>query len=118
MFLKETGDWKRFRALEEGMPEVDFHPDSWGEDAGEFTDFHSKMSMVFDRALEGLQQAQLAGNKYVLFTHGRSTSRSGRTSARSVVRQLMRSKEATPYLIRKDCIQHESVFVACIREVK
>jgi hypothetical protein len=118
MFLKETGDWRRFRTLEKGMPEVDFHPGGWGEETGEFTDFHSKMDRVFERALEGLQQAQLAGNSYVLFTHRKSTSRSGRTSARSVVRKLMRSKEATPYLIRKDCIQHESVFVACIRESK
>ena len=30
----------------------------------------------------------------------------------------MRSAEATPYIIRSDCIQHDSVFVATIRRLK
>lgn len=117
MTLKETGDWKRFRLLSEKMREVDFHPSSWSECDGKSPHFESRMEMVYDRALEGLKKAQEAGESYVMFTHGNSTSRVGRKSARSVVRSLIRSKEATPYLVRKLNIEHESVFVACIRQL-
>ena len=30
----------------------------------------------------------------------------------------MRSPEATPYIIRRECIQHDSVFVAAIKSAK
>jgi hypothetical protein len=73
------------------------------------------MGNVWERAFEALRGAHEQGAKYVLFTHGSSTSRLGKTTARSQVRGLMRSKEATPYILRSKCIQHDTVFVAAIR---
>jgi hypothetical protein len=45
-------------------------------------------------------------------------SRPGKTTARSVVRGFMRSKEATPFVVKVDCIQHNTVFIAKIRSAK
>src|ERR1035437_9916430 len=53
-----------------------------------------------------------------MFLHGWSTSRPGNTTSRSQVRKLMQSKESTPYIVRRDCIQHDTVFVAAIRPLK
>jgi hypothetical protein len=77
--------------------------------------YWERMDSVWDRALEALEKAQEQGVSYVLFTHGWSTSSPGKTTARSQVRKLMRSPTATPYILRSECIQHESVFVAAIR---
>ena len=73
------------------------------------------MGEVYETALDALVKAYEDGVEYVLFTHGYSTSRPGQTTARSTVRALMRSKEATQYIIRRDCIQNNAVFVAAIR---
>lgn len=90
-------------------------------------DLHSghrdRRTMAYDEAmadvekttLAALIKAQAEGREWLLVTHGRSTSRPGRTTARSVVRGLMRSSEATPYIIRKESIQHDSVFAAKLR---
>jgi len=107
----ESGDWTGFRKLP-GVVEVDFHR-SGEEYDGNYSDM---MAGLADEVLGALRDAQQAGVKYVLFTHGWSTSVGWkRTTARSVVRGLMRSPEATPYIIRRECIQHDSVFVAAIR---
>jgi hypothetical protein len=53
-----------------------------------------------------LQKAQKKGRPYIMFVHGSSTSRPGKTTARSVVRQFMRSPDATPLIERNGCIQH------------
>ena len=106
-------NWTEFRKLPDLM-EVDFH---WSDN--ECTgNYYQNMQAVKNRALKSLQQAQEEGKKFVLFTHGSSTSRRGNTTSRSQVRGLMRSKEATPYISRKDCIQHNSVFVAAIKSKK
>ena len=76
------------------------------------------MQAVWDRALSALVEAQRSGKKYVLLTHGSTTSRIGKMTARSQVRKLLRSKEATPYVIRRESIQHDSVFVAAIRPLE
>jgi len=76
------------------------------------------MAAVYSDALEALKNAQLNKLDYVVFTHGWSTSRPGTITSRSHVRKLMRSREATPYIIRRNCIQHHSVFVAAIRPTK
>jgi len=110
MFKKEAGDWKRYRAL--SPTEVDFHNSEVGRRENPY---ESAMSDVHDKALEALKAAQQQGHAHVLFTHGSSTSRIGKTTARSVVRNLMKSKDATPYIVRGNCIQHESVFLAAIR---
>lgn len=109
-FKFEDKNWVEYRNLPDLM-EVDFHF-SPGESLGTF---HDNMRDVHDRTMWALQEAQCGGKQHVLFTHGRSTSRPGKTSARSVVRRVMRSKNATPYLLRARCIQHPSVFVAAIR---
>ena len=107
----EVGNWTRYRELP-GLVEVDFHRS--GEEGGGYYEDH--MAGVYEDALAALRQAQEEGAQYVLLTHGRSTS-SGwkKTTSRSVIRGLMRSPAATPYLDRRRCIQHESVFVAAIR---
>jgi hypothetical protein len=44
---------------------------------------------------QNLTTAQNNGRPYLMFVHGWSTSRPGKTTARSVVRNFMRSKAAT-----------------------
>ena len=108
MFQKQSGDWTQFRALGT-FQEVDFHDSDLG------LQYWERMEYVWDTAREALQDAYAQGLEYVIFTHGWSTSQLGKTTSRSQVRKLMRSKEATPYIIRRECIQHRSVFVAAIR---
>ncbi len=109
-----TGNW----TLLQGRPDVmkvDFHHD--GKRDHDLS-YWEAMEQVREKALSALKTAQIAGCKGVLFTHGRSTSRPGTSTARSVIRKLMRSKDATPYIVRKNCIQHESVFRAAIKKPK
>jgi hypothetical protein len=109
------GDWTRFRNLPGKKIEVDFH---WSESGRERRPYYERMDEVHSEALNALKLAQENGTKYIIFTHGWSTSRLGKTTARSVVRSLMRSPEATPYIVRRDCVQHETVFVAAIRPAR
>ena len=110
MFKKYTGDWTDLRKL--APCEIDYHADPNERDG---LGYWERMDETFKGALEILKHAQEDGHTYVMFRHGSSTSRWGATTHRSQIRKLMRSKEATPYIIRKDCIQHRSVFVAAIR---
>lgn len=111
-FSYKTGDWVQYRQLPD-LIEVDFH---WvGENGGSY---YENMDAVWERALSALAQAYTQDKKFVLFTHGWSTSGMGKTTARSQVRRLMRSKFATLYISRDTCIQHDSVFVAAIRPKK
>ena len=108
---EEWADWTRFREL--ALPiEVDFHRGPRDPSLP----YDEAMYEVTSTALEALEKAFALGLKHVIFTHGHSTSGPGKASARSQVRQLMRSSEATPYVLRRDCIQHFSCFVAAIRE--
>ncbi len=111
MFKTGSGYWKQYQTLP-SLKEIDFH---YGDLGPREVAYESAMGDVYSQALNGLQEAYREGVQHVLFTHGSSTSRNGMTTARSVVRGLMRSTEATPYIIRKECIQYESVFVAVIR---
>lgn len=110
MFKDAGGDWVALRKLP-GLVEVDFH---WSDRSSDLS-YWEKMGEVYSSAWKALIQAQQDGNQYVMFRHGASTSRIGKSTARSTVRGLMRGKEATPYILRSQCIQHESVFVAAIR---
>ncbi len=112
MFKKNNyySDWVEFRKLPDLM-EVDFH---WSEEGAQ-GHYRENMDAVRKVVLQSLVQAQEQGKQFVLFTHGQSTSHSGKTTSRSQVRGLMRSKEATPYIIRSQSIEHSSVFVAAIR---
>jgi hypothetical protein len=67
------------------------------------------------KTLMNFMETAVRRRPYIMFVHGRSTSRQGKTTARSVVRKFMRSSEATPYIERRCSIQHETVFVARIK---
>lgn len=111
-FQKGRGDWVQYRTLP-NLNEVDFH---WSDNGPREVDYYEGMGQVYKVALESIERAYESGEtQYVMFTHGWSTSRPGRTTSRSVIRGLMRSKAATPYICRKECIQHGSVFVSAIR---
>lgn len=112
-FKYQVGDWVKYRDLP-NLIERDFH---WMQEERTGL-YHENMQAVWDVTLRTLKEAQQQGKIYVLFTHGKSTSRVGKTTARSQVRKLLRSKEATPYVIRRECIEHDSVFVAAIRPLK
>lgn len=107
-------NWTEFRKLP-NLVEVDFH---WSDRGRREVDYAEAMHEVYLVALESIQDAHAKGLSYVLMTHGSSTSRSGKETARSVIRGLMRSKEATPYIVRSRSIQHKSCFVAAIRPIK
>ena len=108
--LRETCNWTEFRDRFD-LDEVDLH---FGRrDLG--VRYDEAMSDVERLVKASLAKAQKAGRPYVMFIHGRSTSRPGQTTARSVVRQFMRSKEATSFIVRSECIVHPTVFVAKIR---
>src|SRR5215467_474911 len=110
---KQTGDWTRYReqfALT-STDEVDLH---FGR-RDPRTPYWEVMNDVAALVEERLREAQKNGRAYVMFVHGYSTSRRGQTTARSVVREFMRSPAATPLIERSNCIQHDTVFVAKVR---
>jgi len=109
-FKFEMRDWIEYRDLPDLM-EVDFHRANQNSRGL----YHENMQSIWDDTLSAVKAAQAQGKKYVLLKHGWSTSHVGKTTSRSQIRKFMRSKEATPYIIRRDCIQHDSVFVAAIR---
>lgn len=111
MIREPYGDWTQYRKLP-GLVEVDFHYSDFGE---RDIPYWEAMDNIRATALDALKSAFEEGKSFVLFTHGSSTSGPGQTTARSQVRGLMKSPDATPYIVRKKCIQHESVFVAAIR---
>jgi hypothetical protein len=77
--------------------------------------YHVVMDEITTIVEAGLKAAQQKGRPYLMFIHGRSTSRRGKKTARSMVRGFMRSKAATPLIERRHCIQHVTVFVAKVR---
>jgi hypothetical protein len=111
-FRRDNGNWTEFRRLP-NLVEVDFH---WSDGGPREVAYWEAMDKVYRVALESIRNAHADGGSYVLMTHGSSTSQGwNRETARSVIRGLMRSKEATPYIVRSQCIQHPSCFVAAIR---
>jgi hypothetical protein len=109
----DTGNWTDYRKRFGLLPqdEIDLH---YGR-RDPHVRYEDVMSGVEETVLNALRQASERGRAYIMFTHGWSTSRMGKTTARSVVRRIMRSKAATPYIVRAGCIQHDSVFVAKVR---
>jgi len=107
------GDWRQYRdSLEGPVIEVDFHRSDCGPRE---IPYEQAMSEVESDTLDALKRAFDMGLAHAIFCHGHSTSSLGRTTARSVIRGLMRGAYATAYIVRRDCIQHDSVFVASIR---
>jgi hypothetical protein len=115
MFRKGTGSWTQYRGL--NIPEVDFHrcDRNPAEGPRPWEPYDARMARVYHDTLAALKDAYERGVPWVLVTHGASTSRPGKMTSRSMVRSLMRSKAATPYIRRRECIQHDTVFVAAIK---
>jgi hypothetical protein len=106
------GDWV---ALRERTPrEVDLH---FGRRAPDQS-YDEAMRDVHHLVIAELKRAKTDGVPFVLFIHGHSTSAGWqKTTARSIVRAVMREPASTPYIIRGECIQHETAFLARIRFV-
>ncbi len=109
-FQKGWGDWKRYRRP--NCREVDLH---FGPRDRQAKSFEQAMAEVTELVERMLRKAQQDGQPYVMFIHGRSTSRRGKMTARSRVRGFMRSPKATPFIQRGHCIQHETIFLAKVR---
>jgi hypothetical protein len=108
----ETGNWTQFRKLPLCI-EVDFHRSEYGPRK---VPYEEAMADVRQDALDAILRAYAMGLRYVLLTHGSSTSRPGQTTARSEIRALMRGTEVSRYVVKKECVQHQSCFVVAIRE--
>jgi hypothetical protein len=106
--------WERYR-LHLGLSpsdEVDLH---FGKRDRSLMTYRQAMAGVTDLVVASLKEARRKGRPYLMFIHGSSTSRRGKTTARSQVRGFMRSKAATPLIDRGGCIQHVTVFVAKLK---
>lgn len=112
MFKNECRNWTEYREFPD-VWEYDFHRFNPNINAPK-PPYYELMDAVYVEAKRVLKTAQDKGYQYVLFTHGWSTSRMGETTTRSQIRKLMKGKDATPFILRKNCIQHDSVFVAAI----
>jgi hypothetical protein len=110
---RQNGNWTDFRELFAltREDEIDLH---FGR-RDPHTPYENVMAEVGELVEKELRKAQKSGRPYLMFVHGRSTSRPGQTTARSVVREFMRSPAATPLIERNGCVQHDTVFVAKIR---
>jgi hypothetical protein len=113
-FQPGRGPWDRYRS-QLGLSrsdEVDLH---FGKRDPSLMTFREAMAGVTALVVASLKDARRNGRSYVVFIHGSSTSRRGKTTARSQVRGFMRSKEATPLIERGECIQHVTVFIAKLK---
>lgn len=109
-FNTYCGDWTDLRG--EGVLEIDgYHPD--GED--DHAPHYERMQNVYDGVFEILREAREQGYEAVLFRHGHSTSRRGKTTSRSQIRKAMRSPGATPFVDRARSVQHPSVFLVRLK---
>jgi hypothetical protein len=116
LFQRGSGDWKQYRSKFDlsNCDEINLH---FGERDRSIISFDEAMAQVTVIVEGALNEAQQSGRPYVMFIHGSSTSRRGKTTARSQVRNFMRSKAATLLVERKHCVQHETVFVAKVRAI-
>ena len=111
-FKGGDGNWVQYRTLPQ-VKEIDLH---YSDHGGMNKPYWERMDDIYEEVLQELKSAYESGDvRFLLIRHGSSTSHRGNTTSRSQVRKLMRSPHATPYLIRKESIQHPSVFVAAIR---
>ena len=115
MFIMGTGSWTEYRTLGDHY-EIDFH-DGYIPGVPKLS-YWERMSSFNERTFDALRTAYENGVPYVIFTHGYSTSGPFKTTARSIVRGIMRDKQSTPFVIKCKSIQHNSVFVAAIRPKK
>ena len=115
-FQPGRGPWERYRSQLNlsKSDEVNLH---FGKRDRSRISYREAMAGVTELVVASLKEAQRQGRSYVMFIHGSSTSRRGKTTARSQVRGFMRSKHATPLIDRSGCIQHVTVFVAKLKPV-
>lgn len=114
-FRTESCNWTAYRKLPNVL-ELDFHSSDYC--SGKISPAQA-MEHIRDELLQRLKSEYASGKfKFLLITHGFSGFSSGRRTTRSVIRRLMRSSDATPYIVRNKCIQHERVFVAAIRPLQ
>jgi hypothetical protein len=113
-FKPGSGPWERYRSKLNlsKSDEVDLH---FGKRDRSLMSYAEAMAGVTALVAASLEEARRQGRRYVMFIHGSSTSRRGKTTARSQVRNFMRSKAATPLIDRKGCIQHVIVFIAKLK---
>ena len=109
MVQKFDGDWRELRDYKPSV-EVDFHRGPLYE-----MHYHEAMDQVEQEAMSSLVDAYQQGLPYLLVTHGSSTSRKGKTTTRSVIRKLFRSPKVTPYVNRRESIQHRSAFLFALK---
>jgi hypothetical protein len=114
MWLREDGDWTKYRK-QFGLSETDEIDLHYGPRDRNVTSYDKAMADIEQCVRDRLREAQENGREYIMFNHGHSTSSRGRTTARSVVRGFMRSIKATQFIVRAECIQHSTVFVAKIK---
>jgi hypothetical protein len=110
MIKDKTSNWTRYRGPE--VKEVDLHfgkRDRWGKS------YEEVMADIPDLVKSELHKAAREGYAFVMFIHGYSTSRPGKTTIRSQVRGFMRSKAATPLIERRYCVKHDTMFRAKLR---
>jgi hypothetical protein len=109
-FRKGWDNWESYRRPD--CLEVDLH---FGKRDPLVKSFAQAMAEITELVERTLREAQQDGRPYIMFIHGRSTSRRGKVTARSQVRGFMRSPKATPLVQRDQCIQHETIFLAKVR---
>lgn len=111
-FKRESRNWTDYRALA-GVEEFDLHFSDLGPSRQAYW---QDMEDVYRAVLKRLKELHGSGDKkFLLICHGSSTSHRGKTTSRSQVRKLMRGPDATPYIVRRECVQHPTVFLAAIR---
>jgi hypothetical protein len=109
-FQKGWDNWESYRRPD--CLEVDLHFGKRDRQAKTYEQAMDEVTALVERTL---REAQQDGRPYVMFIHGRSTSRRGKMTARSRVRGFMRSPKATPLIERSHCIQHQTIFLAKVR---
>src|ERR1700761_6671288 len=107
------GDWEQYHPAD--CLDVDLH---FGKRDPKVKSYQTAMDEVEALVERTLREAQRDGRPYVMFIHGRSTSRRGKMTARSRVRGFMRSPKATPLIVRSECIQHPTIFVVKVKPSK
>ncbi len=108
---REQGIWVGYRerfGLSKA-DEIDLHFERRDRDVASYDEAMADVEQLISHSL---RKAQENGRPYVMCIHGHSTSRPGQTTARSVVRGFMRSKEATAFVVKAHRIQHRTVFIA------
>jgi hypothetical protein len=91
---------------------VDFH---WAGSAPGVS-HAKKVRDCYGESLSALQSAHERGLAWVVFMQGSSTSGRSKDSCRSVIRELLQSPAATPYVDRARCFSNSSITAVAIRQ--